>query len=59
MSQATVAVVDNDAKFLKYVAKLLKSSGYQVLTYTGGGALLEAQQSAASASLILLEASDA
>lgn len=55
MSQATLAIVDDDRLFSEYLQTLLQSRGYETWTYQSGDALLAALKDGVSPDVVLLD----
>jgi DNA-binding NtrC family response regulator len=55
MSTATLAIVDDDKPFSDYLNTMLKSRGYEAISYDSGDALLSALRDGASHDVILLD----
>ncbi|HUQ89794.1 MAG TPA: sigma-54 dependent transcriptional regulator [Vicinamibacterales bacterium] len=57
MSSATLAIVDDDQPFGEYLQTMLRSRGYETLTYQSGDALLVGLREGALPDVILLDVS--
>jgi len=57
MSSATLAIVDDDQPFAEYLQTMLRSRGYETLTYQSGDALLAGLREGALPDVILLDVS--
>jgi CheY-like chemotaxis protein len=54
-SSATLAIVDDDQPFAEYLQTMLKSRGYETLSYQSGDALLAGLREGALPDVILLD----